>query len=111
MNLLCKEGDTPIADDKRIFLINHSSGPGYAVSEDFVNLIPDNERRHRQCEDNEDGFDIRECTSVAEGGIWQIEDFKISNFLFSISKETAEECFPVTSEAIYIDVAKKKKVN
>lgn len=75
----------------------HALGEGYAVGQDPVDKIPQSERWLQPCDTNEEGYNISEGLSTKGfSGNWQMSTFQRGDFLFSITRETAQKYLPNT---------------
>ncbi len=66
-----------------------------ALSQTALGPIPESEKRPTPCEPGDGGVDIHEAYSSQNfNGSYTVSDFRLEQFRFSISKETAEKYLP-----------------
>jgi len=66
-----------------------------ALSQEVLGRIQDSEKRQTPCEPGDGGVNIHEASSSRNfNGSYTLSDFTLREFLFSISKKTAEKYLP-----------------
>jgi len=96
VSLLCSETNKDIEYGTTLMA---GTRPGekfyHALSEEALARIPESEKSLVLCGPGSSGINIHEATSSKNfNGNYTFSDFKLGEFLFSISKEAAEKHIP-----------------
>ena len=96
MSLLCSETGKDIKFGKTLMAGTRSDVKFYsALSQDVLKQIPESKKRLTPCEPGVGGVNIHNATSSRNfNGSYTLCDFRLENFSFSISEETAREYLP-----------------
>ena len=97
MSLLCIETGRDI-DYGDVLMAGTRYDVGFfsALSQEALKSIPESEKRLAPCQPGEGGVDIHHASSSRNfNGSYTLFDFKLGNFLFSISREAAKKYLPV----------------
>lgn len=81
-----------------------------ALSQEIFEQIPERAKRSTPCEEEECGVDVHTANSSKNGGVrdnYPMLDFKMGEFLFSLSPEDAAKYLPKSKAMVETNFAEK----